>query len=182
MDRSLIIYLVLLLFFVMPIGGAISSVDAAKEIYNQTDIEPAGWVDSGTTTDIYGAVGIHYESTTTSRRIPIAIYFNPEMASALMVTNDTDEWPIYPLLHDVIFGPFTITSVGGSTTAGGEKISRMYHCYTAIVDIGGGYLQAIEMYPNPRIKDIAIGQKIKVAYNPPPQEWTEFISSAKTAY
>ena len=175
MDRSLI-YLVLL-FFVMPIGGAISSVDAAKEIYNQTNIEPAGWVDSGVTIDIYSAVKIRYDESIINRTMPTAVYFSSEMARVLMVEpNDTktDEWPVYPLLHDVMFGPFTIT-----TTAGG---TRVYHCYTAIVDIGGGYLQAIEMYPNPRIKDIAIGQKIKVAYNPPPQEWTEFISSAKTAY
>lgn len=179
MDKFCIILLLLLIFIAVPCcsGSLISSVDAAKEIYNQTRIEPAGWVDSGIIIDMYSAIGIKYGNSAINRTTPIAVYFWSEMPRVLSVEpSDTaiNQWPSYPLLHDVKFSPFTMTSVNAQIGTGEEKIQRTLYYFTEIVDIGGGYLQAIEVYPNPRIEDTRIGQSIKVVYESPPEEWVKF--------
>ncbi len=178
-NKSLILSLLLLIFIAVPCcgGSLISSVDAAKEIYNQTEIEPAGWVDSGIIIDMYSAIRIKYDNSTINRTIPIAVYFWSEMPRVLSVEPSDaaiNQWPFYPLLHDVKFSTFTMTGVNAQIGTGEEKIQRTLYYFTEIVDIGGGYLQAIEVYPNPRIEDTRIGQTIKVAYESPPEEWVRF--------
>jgi len=172
MNRSFSIFLVLLISLAIPCSGElISSVDAAKEIYNQTGIEPAGWVDSEIIIDIYGAAEIHYAEVA-NQTIPIATYFWPEMSKVLGVVSKPGEWPAYPIIHDVRFGPFTMVTFPSK--------ERTYYSFMEIADVGGGYLGLIEIHPNHYTDDRMVS-KMKVSYKQPPKEWTRFMEKQRAS-
>jgi len=169
---SISAFLVLLIFTIPCNGELISSVNAAKEIYNQTGIEPAGWVDSGTTVDFYNVAGIHYAESVVNRTMPIAIYFWPEMPRVLGTVSKPGEWPAYPIIHDVRFGPFTMVTFPAK--------ERTYYSFMEIADVGGGYLGLVEIHPN-HYTDDRIVSKMKVSYKQPPEGWTQFMEKQRAS-
>ncbi len=156
-------------------GALISSVDAAKEIYNQTNgsIAPTLWITSGDTIDAYASAGIRYNESTSDRTFVIGIYQYFRMPALLKISAPDCHAIWRPIICDVKYGPFTVT-----TTKDGNL-------FTEIADIGNGRIQVVRIDILGRTPDrFLLLQPITLEQVAAPQEWTDFVNSTrpKTLY